>query len=96
MFFHTPVTSRSLAGSQNRKSALTSVQRTFRSKNATSGCVFICVKDFGTWTKEYGGKKSTFLIEKERIRQTTARLGKQRCDTLWDGEEKKQTQSGTS
>lgn len=90
------VTSRSLAGSQNRKSALTSVQRTSRSKNTTSGCFFICGLK-GLWSiQEYGGGKSTFLIEKKGIRQTTARLGKQRCDRLWDGEEKKQTQSGTS
>ena len=64
VFFHTPVTSRSLAGSQNRKSALTSVQRTFRSKNTTSGCVFICVKDFGIWTKEYGGKNQPFSLKR--------------------------------
>ena len=54
------------------------------------------LKDFGVYRNMGGGGESTFLIEKKGIRQTTARLGKQRCDRLWDGEEKKQTQSGTS
>ena len=65
VFFHMYVTSRSLAGSQNRKSALTSVQRTFRSKNTTSGCFFIGIFK-GLWNiQEYGEKNQPFSLERK-------------------------------